>query len=188
MMTMYNSNITLDITSPGGTAAYVWRANDLFDPDFQIGGKQPYNFDQWTTLYGKFTVLWSQIECWVTTTDTNRLFTVSVIPSLTSSLTTAPDTIQEMPGVKWNNFGGFQMSKTIGYVKNQRKTKTVFGVKDVLDDPDYSGTSLAVPNKTFYWILQVQSTDASINPNTMVLSFRHKYIVRWTERLNKLSS
>jgi len=42
-----------------------FRANDLYDPDYAVGGHQPYGFDQLIAQYYHFTVLYSkcEIEC-----------------------------------------------------------------------------------------------------------------------------
>jgi len=42
-----------------------FRANDLYDPDYAVGGHQPYGFDQIMSQYHHFTVLYSKcdIEC-----------------------------------------------------------------------------------------------------------------------------
>jgi hypothetical protein len=39
-----------------------WRANDLYDPDYAVGGHQPHGFDQLMAQYYHFTVLYSTIE------------------------------------------------------------------------------------------------------------------------------
>lgn len=39
-----------------------FRANDLYDPDYAVGGHQPYGFDQLIAQYYHFTVLYSKCE------------------------------------------------------------------------------------------------------------------------------
>jgi len=46
-----------------------FRANDLYDPDFAVGGHQPYGFDQLMAQYYHFTVLYS--KCTIEITDNN---------------------------------------------------------------------------------------------------------------------
>jgi len=189
MLTMYESGLSLN-PATAGTATYYYCGNDIYDPNRVATGKQPYNFDEWMSLYGRFTVLWSQIEVWATTTDSNRQFTVAVVPSLATTVSSTTDTIQEMPGVKWAIFGGYQMSKTIGYVKCSRKVKTVLGVKDVLDDQEYSGSAAGSPSAdhSFYYVIQVQSNDDSFDPSALTLAVRMKFIVRFQQRSNKNAS
>ena len=40
----------------------VFRANDLYDPDYSVGGHQPLGFDQLATLYDHFVVVGSKIR------------------------------------------------------------------------------------------------------------------------------
>jgi len=189
MLTYYESGLSLN-PSTGSTATWVFRANDLFDPNLSGTGKQPMNFDQWMTLYGRATVLWSQIEVWASSQDASRMFTVTVLPSIASSVTATADTLQETPGARFKTFTGFQASKAIGYVKNSRKTRTMFGLKDVIDEKQFACTltTNTPTDYTWYWIIQVQSADAAIDPSPIGLQVRIKYITRFTERLNKLSS
>jgi len=58
----YSSNFSLNSTS-GVPAWYVFRANDLFDPDFSGTGHQPMGFDQMMVFYNHFCVMESYITC-----------------------------------------------------------------------------------------------------------------------------
>jgi len=40
----------------------AWRANDVYDPDYKVGGHQPFGFDQLIARYQHFTVERSQIS------------------------------------------------------------------------------------------------------------------------------
>lgn len=47
----------------GGIASYVFRANDLYDPDVTGAGHQPYGFDTLCpTIYNHFTVIGAKIK------------------------------------------------------------------------------------------------------------------------------
>lgn len=41
----------------------TFRAGDIYDPDFLVGGHQPYGSDQLAAIYDKYTVLGSKIVC-----------------------------------------------------------------------------------------------------------------------------
>jgi len=46
----------------GSVNTILWRANDLYDPQYAAGGHQPFGFDQLIALYQHFTVARSQIN------------------------------------------------------------------------------------------------------------------------------
>lgn len=50
--------------TPTSTSAIVRtiRANDLFDPEFAVGGHQPRGFDEMMEVYGKYTVMGSKVS------------------------------------------------------------------------------------------------------------------------------
>lgn len=57
----------------GAISSWVFRANDLFDPNLSGGGHQPYGFDQQMTYYDHFKVIGSRITIrpvsWYTSAD-----------------------------------------------------------------------------------------------------------------------
>lgn len=62
----YVQDISIDPVGAGVMQSYVFRANSLYDPDYEsvIVGHQPYGFDQYVpTLYNHATVLGSKITC-----------------------------------------------------------------------------------------------------------------------------
>jgi len=56
----YSTNFSLTVTA-GAVATYVFRANDLFDPDFTGTGHQPMGFDQLMVFYNHFVVTHSKL-------------------------------------------------------------------------------------------------------------------------------
>lgn len=57
----YSTFPTLNIGVAGAAATHVYRASDLYDPDFTGVGGQPRGFDQLMLLYDHFTVIGSKI-------------------------------------------------------------------------------------------------------------------------------
>ena len=47
----------------GSVATHRFRANSIFDPDYELGGHQPYGHDQWQNIYNHYQVVWSSIKC-----------------------------------------------------------------------------------------------------------------------------
>jgi hypothetical protein len=58
----YTAIETLPNIALGAITVRQWRANDLFDPDYAVGGHQPYGFDQIMAQYNHFTVIHSVLE------------------------------------------------------------------------------------------------------------------------------
>jgi len=57
----YCEEIALN-AGPGSYASATYRANDMFDPFYGIGGHQPYGFDQYTNVYNYYGVESSDIS------------------------------------------------------------------------------------------------------------------------------
>jgi hypothetical protein len=49
-----------------------WRSNSIFDPQFSLGGHQPYGHDQFALLYHHYEVLEAKIRVTFTCADTDR--------------------------------------------------------------------------------------------------------------------
>ena len=45
-----------------GTAAYRFRLNSIFDPDYTGGGHQPRGHDQWASIYSKYCVIGAKVK------------------------------------------------------------------------------------------------------------------------------
>lgn len=57
----YSDTMRLD-ASAGLTAAHLYRANSIQDPDYTTGGHQPYTHDTWQTIYNHYEVIKSSIR------------------------------------------------------------------------------------------------------------------------------
>lgn len=72
------------IGSPGVGAITVkeYRANGMYDPEFAVGGHQPYGFDQLMSQYNHFTVLKATFD--VENQNVQYADTMMLIPALTA--------------------------------------------------------------------------------------------------------
>ena len=57
----YSSNVSINPGAAGTPAAYVYRANGLYDPDLTGGGHQPRGYDQFTPMYNHWTVVGAKV-------------------------------------------------------------------------------------------------------------------------------
>jgi len=93
----YSTSISLSSTSGVITSTYVFRANDLFDPDFTSTGHQPMGFDQLMSFYNHFVVRRARITLLIrNTTDSQP--TVCVRVDADSTALTTIDRIVEFGG------------------------------------------------------------------------------------------
>lgn len=59
----YNVNYNYVSASAGNALYYYFRANGIFDPDYQVGGHQPMSHDQWALFYSAYVVKYCTITC-----------------------------------------------------------------------------------------------------------------------------
>ncbi len=57
----YVDTVSLD-PGAGSIATAVFSGRNLFDPDTAIGGHQPSNYDLWTTIYDRWTVINTKVK------------------------------------------------------------------------------------------------------------------------------
>lgn len=57
----YASAFSMTIPADGNLQIKRYRANSVYDPDWNTGGHQPMNFDTYAALYHKYTVLGSKL-------------------------------------------------------------------------------------------------------------------------------
>lgn len=93
----YSTSVNLTATS-GIPTAYIFRANDLFDPDFTSTGHQPMGFDQMMVFYNHFCVLRSKITI-VGRSTTSGPGTIALRQDADATVITDADRIMEFGGV-----------------------------------------------------------------------------------------
>ena len=142
-----------------GFAVYVLSANGMFDPNISGVGHQPRGFDQWMTMYKRYTVIGSKITivCGNTSTaTTSENILVSCFPTMNTSVSlTQPYDMIEPKGTKWM---AFTNGSTISTIKpNPKLTNQInilkwLGKKDT-DDDTISGLSSTNPDSQVYWMI-----------------------------------
>jgi len=156
----YTENIRLD-TLLGSIGSYVYRINDLFDPNFSGTGHQPYFRDQMYALYNYGKVLSASIKCNILTNSNMAPCYVVLTPLQSGVFDTNLETAAERKGSKETYLNGNHVktltcSSTVDYYFGQAKGTT-------LHDTTYlqnSTTALSVGNRMNYGI-GFSSLDAS---------------------------
>ncbi len=94
---------TLDLAA-GTHATHVYSANGAFDPDVTGGGHQPRGFDQWASLYTKYTVMSSKITCKAQSPTNVQPYVLSIRTQFSGEANDVdPETIFELHGNRYSS-------------------------------------------------------------------------------------
>lgn len=94
----YSTTFQLVCTS-GAVATYVFRANDLFDPDYTGTGHQPMGFDQMILFYNHFVVTSAKIKATIRNKSNTSPFTAAIRVDSNVTPITVIDRIMEFGGL-----------------------------------------------------------------------------------------
>lgn len=142
----------------------IYRGNDLYDPLYAVGGHQPMGFDQYMTMYGKFTVLGSKIDLRWTSNSTSPI-TVAVRPTNSATVATYLYEAIERPRTKYQQVSGYECRHTSAYMSTAR----ILGEKKnaIVSEDNFSGTAAASPVNQWYWHIYM-NRDAGVTVHAYV--------------------
>lgn len=157
----YHTHASLSSAS-GVVATYVFRANDLFDPDYTSTGHQPMGFDQLMAFYNHFAVDRAKI---IVQATNNALGPMRVAIRVDADLTpiTNPDQIIEFGGVTYdvleakNTYGS---NKTLSLCLDVAQLQGI-PRRNVTTDPQLRGNAAASPAEISYFHVLVWDPLAS---------------------------
>lgn len=180
----YTENILL---TPGAIpAAYVWKINDVYDPNLSGTGHQPYFRDQMYAIYSKCRVLWAKIS--VTFITDSALTPVLVIlgPNQSGSADVNLDTASERKGSKelylnGSNIRKLSCSSTPDYYMGAKKGSALL-LSEFAQD---ASTPLPVPQCMYYQILAKSLTN---NAQNVYCKIDITQIARFEEPLQQTGS
>lgn len=161
--------------------SYLFRLNDLYDPDYSGGGHQPFYFDQLCTTYTNFYVYGSSIAITCSPASLQVPLFFSVTPYISSTYT-----INDYTEVMENKRAryaiqpvGSQITKTI---KSFAKTSSVLSVssKEILNDDKYKCTASSSPTNQCYWHIKYGPLDYNtyIGATQIMFNVKIVYYVR----------
>lgn len=142
----------VDISLTAGAGEYLFRCNDLFDPNFTGTGTQPLYFDQLMTIYNHFVVTSSVLEFQMMgSTVTRDLLVTSYIDDDTTTTGTTTLAAQR-PGAKTVSMNpGIQVAPIITMGWN---AYTNFG-PNVLNNELFRGNNTVSPQEVMYYVIKV---------------------------------
>lgn len=149
----------------GGTAdSYVFRANDLYDPNLTGVGHQPSGFDQIMNQYNNFVVLGSKIKVTAYNDDTTYP-SLLAIDAKNTSATTGDMTIPIEGGTcNYTTLGGSGAYR-LGSLEYKCNPNKMLGVADPFTEISVWGTASGSPTYTlFYHVIAqpISSSDVTI--------------------------
>lgn len=178
----YNEYFNLATANAGDLCSYVFRANDIYDPNYSGVGHQPFLHDTLSTLYKSFVVIGSKITFRVCSSTTNHPAMMGVF--------TSPDAAPS-----WSNNYGTIIEQGLGKTRSvitgaaMRTPVTVsgyfgankfFNTKVANDIETYGATFGSSPTKQAYFYCWLQDishdTATSVNCNVTI-----DYVVRVSE-------
>jgi hypothetical protein len=156
----YSTNFGLTSTA-GVVTSYVFRANDLFDPDVTGGGHQPMGFDQMMVFYNHFCVTHAKLIV-SAKAATGTASTVAVRVDASATPLTTIDQIIEFGGLvqaELEAIGGFGANKVLALSVSIPQLQGVVE-SAITADPTLRGDAATSPTELTYFHVQLWNAAA----------------------------
>lgn len=170
----------------GAPALQVFRANSIYDPDFNVGGHQPLGHDQWAGFYKKYVVIGLRVVARTEATNlANSAKGAQLKQVLVCNTEAAPSyalaTYSEQQGAKTNLVSYNTGAKTISgyYSMNKYLGKSKQGYLDEDDNSAIFGTN---PANEVYVQHYVGTSDDTTNGSATVI-YDLEYIVKLYDKV-----
>jgi hypothetical protein len=149
-------------STSGAFSTHVYKANDVYDPDYSGGGHQPMGFDQWALLYNHYIVLGSRMRVYLHASDSNTdSMTCGIY--LDDDQTLSYNTIPALIEARKGSFAqvGLPAGGNVGKkLTGKFSTKKYFNITNVKDNLDRLGANVASsPSETASYHLWYQTAD-----------------------------
>lgn len=172
----YVDQVTLTSTS-GLLGEYVFRANDLYDPNYTSTGHQPMGYDQWMTLYNHFVVISSKITVkYFGNTSINTQAGIYLSDAVSSAgYSNATGLIEARKGTY--KFLAIDMQTVC---TSKYNAKQFFNLSDTKDYSPIQGSSGSSPTEVAAYHLWIQDVSAPASTTVRAL-VTIDYIVEFRE-------
>jgi len=161
-MLRYSTTFSGSTTAGAITSTQVFRANDLFDPDFTGTGHQPMGFDQLMVWYNHFCVIEANIRI-VCKNTTGSPPTVCLRVDADSTPITVIDRIIEFGGCVTENLevkGSYGANKVLKMSVDIAKLQGV-SLATITADSTLRGNAAASPTEVTYFHITMWDTTAA---------------------------
>ncbi len=143
----------------------TFRANGMFDPDFSLGGHQPYGFDQLMARYNHYTVVGAKISIRFHGGGMRQSLVGCLLSG--SSVPGTATTPHQLEGsrfrYKYVPTGGTQS----GFVRANFSAKRFFSRKSVVGESDLKGSATADPTEQAYFIVRLMDPEQLPSPGNI---------------------
>jgi len=182
---VYVENFQLTTPTLASTpAGRIFRFNGLFDPRYDIGGHQPYGFDQLMAIYKRYTCVGAKMTVTFTCVEGDVYY--DAIGGINiSSAAALPSTVDQACESQYSSYVLFTQNSSPGTAKVGMDMANYFGDKDCMDDPHLSGSVSSDPIKPVYAAVWVTSDTAAKIVHATV---KIEYDTVFTEPLEVISS
>lgn len=190
---------TTDLSSTVNNASAIFRANSLYDPEYELGGGQPSGFDVLKQIYQYYKVHKSKISAKVFTSNSDQTMNAFTATIMATDHAVAPsisdvhsDTVFATRNARRKDLKVFTSNDTKdGIIAYSRMTKVVKGVPDIRDvvyntktDSNPSSAVGSSQNPIWYWVFTLWNprvgTAPSANP---FIRFKMTYWVEFNKPL-----
>lgn len=158
----YSTSISLS-SAAGVVTTYVFRANDLFDPDFTSTGHQPMGFDQIMTWFNHFCVLRASIRVTFKNRNGTSTPTCCIRQDAASTPIAVIDRIVELGGCvlgTLNFFGQEGGNMVLSLNLDVRRLQGV-SISAITADPTLRGDAATSPTEVTYFHVAIWDTQAN---------------------------
>jgi len=187
-----DTGLVLDAPS-GGIAQDIYRANSVFDPYQPTGGHQPMGFDQWATIYNKYTVVGSRATLKysplsITNVTQGRMgILLSSDTAGTASFTSVNNLLEsKLVGKNWKEIGSTvtMYSKNDAMVAKNFSAKRFFGKVNVQDGSANTALVTTNPGNEAYYIPWTSCIASGQDPGALNFTITIDYIVIFSDPKN----
>jgi hypothetical protein len=171
----------------GSVDVAVFSLRNLFDPDQRVGGHQPSNFDRWSVIYGRYTVVRTRVKIsWnFDSTSSTAPFNFGFLISKSGAEVTgfsSPGALMEQPYCKYLDSGS---SNGVAAMLSPALTATVPSLpwlgmqegkvdREILFSDGFSADISSAPAEDVYsefWCWAVNGNDPIANPFKVELEY-----------------
>lgn len=188
----YVEQLQLTPVAGNSYAAYTFRTNSLYDPNYTSGGHQPYGYDSLALQYTRYLVYKStiRVEGWVSAPPQEPPNWLAVYQSRNSAAFPFTDNVNAFEYLRNDNSNS--NPKLIGNIEGQNalREKTVFARwdareafgKKTVDAVDLEASAQADESPQQPWYFHVLVMECSGGtPTPLRLNIAIDFWVRWTE-------